>query len=86
MELRPPEGFVDIDVSEPGDGALIEERRLDRRAATLDPLSEPARREDPLERFDAESLFEIVVELAGLEQLPRAEPANVAIRDVRSVV
>ena len=86
MELRPPECFVDIDVSEPGDGALIEERRFDRRAAALEPPTEPSRRERSLERFDAQSLVEIVVELAGLEQLPRTEPADVAIRDIRSVV
>jgi hypothetical protein len=86
MELRPPECFVDIDVSEPGDGALIEERRFDRRAATLEPLSKPSRRERSLERFDAQSLVKIVVELAGLEQLPRTEPADVAIRHTRSVV
>src|SRR5580765_2307931 len=86
MELRAPECFVDIDVSEPGDGALIEERRFDRCAATLELLPKPSRRERSLERFDAQPLVEIVVELAALEQLPRTEPTDVAICDARSVV
>jgi len=86
VELRPPQRFVDVDVPEPGDRSLIEERSLDRRATAFESLPEPARREGPLERLDAESLFEVRLELAGLEQLPRAEPANISISDIRSVV
>jgi hypothetical protein len=86
VDLRPPQRFVDVDVSQPGDRSLIKERGLDRCAATLELLRESSRRERSLERLDPESLFEVRPELARLEQLPRAEAADVAIRDVRSVV
>jgi len=86
VELRPPQRLVDIDVPEPRDRPLIEERGLDRCAAAFEPLPEPARCERALERLHAEPLFEVRVELAGFEQLPRAESADVAIRDVRTVV
>jgi hypothetical protein len=86
VDLRSPQRFVDVDVPEPGDSSLIEERSLDRCAAAFELLTESSSRERSLERLDAESLFEVRHELAGLEQLPGAEPANVAIRDIRSVV
>jgi len=86
VDLRPPQRFVDIDVPEPGHRSLIEKRSLDRGAAAFELPTEPSRRERPFERLDPESLFEVRLELAGLEQLPGAEPANVAIRDIRSVV
>jgi len=86
MELRAPECFVDVDVPEPGDRSLIEKRSLDRRAATLEPLTKASRGERSLERFDAQSLVEVVVKLAALEQLPRTEPANISIGNTRSVV
>jgi hypothetical protein len=86
MQLRAPQRFVDVDVPEPGDRSLIEERSLDRRAAAFESLSEPARCERPLERLDAQSFFEVRLELTGLEQLPRAEPADVSICDIRFVV
>jgi hypothetical protein len=86
MELRPPQRFVDVDVAEPGDRSLIEKRSLDRRATAFESLPEAARCERPLERLDAQSFFEVQLELTGLEQLPRAEPADVSIGDIRSVV
>jgi len=86
VDLRLPQRFVDVDVPESRDRSLIEERRLDRCAAAFELLRKSPRRERSLERLDTESLVEVRPELAGLEQLPRAEPPNVAIRDVRSVV
>jgi hypothetical protein len=67
MDLRPPQRFVDIDVSKPCDRSLIEERSLDRRAAAFEALGEPADRERTPERLDAEPLLEVRLQLAGLE-------------------
>jgi hypothetical protein len=86
VNLRAPQRFVDVDVPQPGDRSLIEECGLDRRAAALELLCESSSREGSLERLDPESLFEVGLKLAGLEELPRAETANVPIRDIRSVV
>jgi hypothetical protein len=86
VDLRPPQRFIDVDVPKTGDRSLIEERGLDRRAAAIELLRKSSRRERSLERLDSKSLFEVLVELAGLEQLPRPEPADIAVRDVRFVV
>jgi hypothetical protein len=67
VHLRPPQRFVDIDVPEPCDRSLIEERNLDRRAAAFEPLGELADRERTAERLDAEPLLEVRLQLAGLE-------------------
>ena len=55
-------------------------------APSFEPLREPARVEAAAERLDSEPFVEIGIELAGLEELPRPEPAHVAIRNVRTVV
>ena len=86
MDLRPPEGFVDVDVPEPRHRSLVEQRSLDRCAAAFESLCEPPRRERTAERLDPEALFEIRLELACFQQLPGAEAADVAISDGRSVV
>ena len=86
MDSCEPEGFVGVDVPDPGHRPLVEERRLDRSAATLEPAAERRRREGSLERLAADPGGEVVVELAGLEQEPRAEAPHVAIGDVRPVV
>src|SRR5690242_18370389 len=41
VEPRVPERLVDVDVPETGDRALIEQRRLQRRAAAREPRSQP---------------------------------------------
>jgi hypothetical protein len=86
VDLCSPQRFVDVDVPEPRHRSLIEERSLDRRAAAFELPTEPSCCERPLERLDPESLFEVRLELAGLEQLPGAEPAYVAVRNIRIVV
>jgi hypothetical protein len=86
VDLRPPQRFVDVDVPEPGHRSLIEERSLDRCAPAFELLTKPSRRERSLERLDPESLFEVGLELTGLEQLPGTEPAHVAVRNIRTVV
>src|SRR5262249_44833211 len=86
MDARTPQRLVDVDVPHAGERALVEQRRLDRRAPATEALPEACGREQRVERLLAEALREVRVELAGLEQEPRAEPADVAIRNVRSVV
>ena len=60
--------------------ALIGARR------PCEPLPRAGARERAAERLDAEPFVEVGLELSGLEQLPRAEAAHVAVGDVRSVV
>jgi hypothetical protein len=86
VDLRAPQRFVNVDVPEPCHGSLIEERSLDRRAPAFELLTEPPRRERSLERLDPESVIEVRLELPGLEHLPGAKSADVAIREIRSVV
>jgi hypothetical protein len=86
VDLRAPQCFVDVDVPEPGHRSLIEERGLDRGAAAFGLPTEPSRRERSLERLDPESVIEVRLEFAGLEQLPGAEAAHVAVRNIRTVV
>ena len=85
MQPRAPERLVGVDVPEPGDGALVEERRLERRSAPASRFAERAA-VNAAERLGAEPLREVRLELVRLEQQPRAEAAHVAIGDVRSVV
>src|SRR6185436_4099404 len=86
MELRAPQRLVGVDVPEPGDGALVEERGLERRASPDEAVAEDAGGEALLERLRAEADGEIRLDLVRFEQQPRAEAADVPVRDVRSVV
>src|SRR5215213_9092414 len=86
MQLRVPKRLVDVDVPETGQRALIEESCLQRRTAAFQPLAQPLRRERGHERLLAEPRTEIRLELAGLEQQPRAETADVAVADLGAVV
>ena len=56
-----------------------------RAAARAGPRDRAARN-DGVERLGADPRVEVGVDLAGLEQQPRAEPPHVAVGDVRSVV
>ena len=86
MEPRAPERLVDVDVPHPGERALVEERGLDRSAPPREPPPQLCRGELVGERLRAEPLVEVRIELARLEEQPRAEPSHVAIGDVRPVV
>ena len=86
VEPRAPQRLVDVDVPHSRKGALVEQRRLERRAAARESLSEPCRREQRIERLVADSSREVRLCLPGLEQQPRAEAPHVAVRNVRSVV
>ena len=54
MDPRAPERLVGVDVPDAGDRALVEERRLDRRAPAGERVGEALRRERGGERLDAE--------------------------------
>jgi hypothetical protein len=78
--------LVHVDVSHPRERALVEERRLDRRAPPRETLAEPSRGEEGVERLLSDTRYEVRLELARLEQEPRAEAPYVAVGDIRSVI
>jgi hypothetical protein len=82
MDPGAPEGFVGIDVSQPGHRPLVEERSFDRRALAGQALAEGARPEATKQGLRAETSAQVVVQLPRLEQQPRTEAADVAIDDV----
>jgi hypothetical protein len=86
IEPRSPERLVDVDVPHPRNRPLIEERRLERRAAAGETLAQPGGREQRVERLVAHAAGEVRLRLPGLEQEPRAEAPHVAVGDVRAVV
>src|SRR5262249_46559334 len=84
VDLRPPERLVGVDVPEPRDRPLVEDRRLHRRLAAAEPLGEKPRREAALERLGTNAHREVVLCLFRLEQRPGAEAPQVAIGDPRA--
>ena len=86
IEPGAPQRLVDVDVPQPGERALVEERRLERRAANGEALAEPRGREGGVERLVADPGGEIRLRVARLEQEPGAEAPHVPVRDIRSVV
>ena len=85
VEHALPQRLVDVDVPEARDRSLVEQRRLERGAPSVQPPSEPGRRERA-ERLRPEPGGEIGGQLALLEQLPGAEAPDIAIGDVRAIV
>jgi hypothetical protein len=51
VEAGAPERLVDVDVPEAGESALVEERRLERRAAVREPRCERGGAEAARERL-----------------------------------
>ena len=86
METRPPESLVGVDVPDPGEEALVENERLQGRAAAGDPVGEGTRGERPAERLGTDALCEVGLQLAGLEEQPCSESTHIAVGDVRAVV
>jgi hypothetical protein len=85
-EPRPPQRFVRVDVPDSCHRALVEQRGLQRGSTACEALTEAGRGEERVERLVADARSEIRLRLAGLEQKPGSEAADVSIRDVRSVV
>ena len=86
IESRPPKRLVGVDVSDPGEGSLIEQSGLDRSPSAREPFGQLGGRESALERLEAETGRKVRVELVCVQDEPGSEPANVPVRDVRSVV
>jgi hypothetical protein len=86
VDARPPERLVGVDVSHAGSGPLVEERGFDGCAPRLESRSERLRGEFLSKRLFTETLRQVRDILAGLEQEPGAEAADVSVGDVRSVV
>src|SRR5262245_46267649 len=78
MDLRSPQGLVHVDVSEARHDSLVEQRDLDRSAASLEPPLQVvgAKRR---QRLGPDSIGEIRIELFRLQKLPRPEASDVAI-------
>jgi hypothetical protein len=86
MDLRAPECLVDVDVPEPGNGALVEQGGLDRRASFLERRRKRPRAEAATKRLRAQLGVEVRVDLARLEEQPGAEPAHVPVKNLGFVV
>ena len=86
VEPCPPERLVRVDVPDACEDALVEDDGLERRSAARQTVGQRAGGEAAAERLLADPLREVRLELARLEEQPRAETPDVSIRDVRSVV
>src|SRR3954467_12146685 len=86
MDTRAPERLVDVDVPEAGERPLVEESRLDRRLSIREPCRERLRRERPPQRLAPETRAQVRIELARLDEEPRAEASDVAVNDFGPVV
>ena len=82
MDPGAPERLVRVDVPDPGHAALVEQERLDRRPAALRDPRQPCGAEGRSERLGPEARGEVRTEVPLVEELPGAEAANVAIRDL----
>jgi hypothetical protein len=86
VEAGAPQCLVGVDVSHARKGALVEQRRLQRRAAAGKTLAQPSGREERVQRLVAHAGGEVRIRLPRLEQEPGSEAADVPVRDIRSVV
>jgi hypothetical protein len=86
VDLCAPEGLVSVDVSEPRNGALVEQRRFHRRPPSSKASGEPGCSKRASERLVPDSFSEVGLEFLGLDEKPGPEPAHVAVDDVRVVV
>ena len=73
MDPRAPERLVDVDVPEPGNRALVEQRGLDRRVAFLERRGECPRAEAAIQWLRAQPGVEVRVDLARLQEQPGTE-------------
>jgi len=86
IEPRAPQRLVDVDVPHPRKRALVEQRSLERGAATSQALAEPGGCEERVERLVADPRTEVGLRLFWLEEQPGTEAPNVPVRNIRSVV
>src|SRR5919201_491704 len=81
VDPRPPERLVCIDVPDARQRPLVQERRLHRSPATGERFRQSLRGEAAGERFSADALTQIGLELVWLDQEPRPESADVPVHD-----
>ena len=86
MHLRAPQRLVRVDVAHAGDGALVEQRCLDRCATVRQPVREVVRAVCAVERLAPDTRVDVRVHFGRLEQEPGSEAPDVAVGDVRPVV
>src|SRR5579862_3315930 len=86
VQPRMPQRLVRVDVPEPGDRALVEDRRFQRRLPAREPPRQERRREAAAERLRAEPARKVLLGLIAVEQQPGAEAAQVAVGDSGAVV
>jgi hypothetical protein len=86
VDLGTPERLVRVDVPDPGQAALVEDRGLDGSLPPLKRFGQAACGEGRRERFPADPRGEVGVELSRLGEELGAEAPDVAIHDVRAVV
>ena len=86
MQLGAEQRLVGVDVADPGDPRLVEQERLQRRAAVGRELEQPPRRQLAAKRLDPEPGGEVGVELVAAEHDRVAEPPRVGEPQLRAVV
>src|SRR5829696_8538894 len=79
VDPRAPQRLVGVDVPDPGDGALVEDRGLDGRASCREPLCQITGAERRFERLASDPRIDVLVHLGRLEKEPRAEPPDVTV-------
>src|SRR5215207_9434656 len=86
MQPGPEQRLADIDVAEPGDQALIEERRLERRPLAPEKAGDRLPGEFVAERLEPEiAKMRRGVELGPGHEVHQPEPARVVVGDARAV-
>ena len=86
VDARTPQGFVRVDVPDARNGPLIEDRGLHRSPTAGELRCEVACAIRLAEWLAAHARVDVRLDLVGLEQQPRAEPADVSVGDLRAVV
>src|SRR5215218_4197630 len=86
MQPRPEQRLADIDVAEPGDQALVEERRLERRPLAPEQAGDRLAGELIAERLEPEiAEMRRGLELGPGHEVHQPEPARVVVGDARAV-
>ena len=86
MQVGAKQRLVGVDVADPGDPRLVEQERLQGRAAVGRDLEQPLRRQLAAERLDPEPRSEVGVELVAAEHDRVAEAPRVGEPQLRAVV
>ena len=86
MKPGPVKSLVGVDVSDPGNPRLVEQKRLERSPPPLGYRAQGLRREPVGEGIDPEPGFEEAFELAIAQEQPLAEAPRIGEEQPRAVV